>query len=63
MKNLETPILFLIFNRPDTKQKLFNEIRKAKPFQLFMDADGPGKEYPEDKDKCKQTKNIINQID
>jgi len=51
MKNLETPILFLPFNRPDTKQKLFNEIRKAKPFQLFMAADGSGKEYPEDKEK------------
>ncbi len=36
-----TPVLFLVFNRLDTTKKVFNEIKKAKPKQLFIAADGP----------------------
>ena len=38
---LKTPVLFMIFNRPDTTQQVFNAIRQAKPKQLFVAADGP----------------------
>lgn len=44
MKNnfiLQTPVLFIIFNRLDTTKQVFQEIRKAKPKQLFIAADGP----------------------
>lgn len=44
MKNefkLITPVLFLVFNRPDTTKRVFEEIRKARPKQLFIAADGP----------------------
>lgn len=42
MKNeLNVPVLFLIFNRLDTTQQVFEEIRKAKPKKLFVAADGP----------------------
>jgi hypothetical protein len=37
----KTPILFLVFNRLDTTKQVFEEIRKAKPKQLFIAADGP----------------------
>ena len=40
-KYLNTPILFLVFNRLDTTKQVFQEIRKAKPKQLFIAADGP----------------------
>lgn len=32
---LVPPVLFLIFNRLDTTQKVFNAIRQAKPKQLL----------------------------
>ncbi|MAG39954.1 hemolytic protein HlpA-like protein [Candidatus Pacearchaeota archaeon] len=38
---LNTPILYLVFNRVDTIKRTFPEIRKAKPKQLFIAADGP----------------------
>lgn len=41
MKQLKTPILFLVFNRLDTTKKVFAEIRKAKPEKLFIASDGP----------------------
>ena len=38
---LETPVLYLVFNRLDTVKQTFPEIKKAKPKQLFIAADGP----------------------
>jgi hypothetical protein len=58
-----TPILFLIFNRPDTTQLVFNEIRKAKPKQLFVAADGPRKDHPEEVDLCQKTRAIVDRVD
>jgi len=60
---LRIPILFLIFNRPDTTQKVFNAIRQAKPKQLFIAADGHREDKEGEKEKCKQAKKIIEQVD
>ena len=39
--SFDTPILFLIFNRPETTLKVFEKIRLLRPRQLFVAADGP----------------------
>jgi len=62
-EQLSTPVLFLIFNRPDTTQQVFNEIRKAKPEELFIAADGPRDNRPDDIENCKKTREIIRQVD
>ena len=61
--SLRVPVLFLIFNRPDTTQEVFNEIRRARPAQLFVAADGPRKDRPEDPDLCKKAREIVRQVD
>ena len=38
---LSTPVLFLTFNRPETTQQVFSEIRQAQPPRLYVAADGP----------------------
>ena len=60
---MNTPILFLIFNRPDTTKKVFDVIREVKPKQLFIAADGPRIGKIGEKEKCEETRKIINQID
>lgn len=60
---MKTPILFLIFNRPQVTKKVFNEIRKAKPKQLFIAADGPRKDIPSDSERCKAVRGIVEQVD
>jgi len=62
-EQFDTPILFLIFNRPDTTQQVFNQIRKVKPKYLYVAADGPRLNNNQDIESCAQTRNIINQID
>jgi len=56
-------VLFLIFNRPDTTQKVFNAIRQAKPKQLFVAADGPREGKEGEKEKCEQVRKITEQVD
>ena len=56
---MKKPIVFIIFNRPDTTSIVFKEIRKYRPEKLFVIADGPRihKEYEED--LCEETRNTV----
>ncbi len=60
---LNTPVVLIIFNRPDTTQKVFKSIRQAKPPMLLVIADGHRLEKPEDVEKCAATRAIIEQVD
>lgn len=57
------PIVFIIFNRPDTTQKVFDRIREVKPSQLFVIADGARKNKAGEAEKCQQVRQIIDTID
>lgn len=58
-KEFDAPILFLIFNRPNLTEKVLSQIRKIQPKKLFVAADGPRDSHPEDKDKCRATRECI----
>ncbi len=60
---LATPVVLLIFNRPDTTTKVFAEVAMAKPRQLFVVADGPRPDHPDDAKLCEATRAIIDQVD
>lgn len=59
----DTPILLLIFNRPDVTQQVFNQIKLIKPKYLYVAADGPRPGREDDIITCKQTRDITNQIE
>ena len=59
----ETPILFLIFNRADTTQQVFDQIRKVKPKYFYVAADGPRESVKGEKEKCEAVRDIVKQID
>lgn len=61
-KLLKTPVLFIIFNRPDTTQKVFDEIKKVKPLKIFIAADGPRNDKKNEAQNCQKTRTIIKQI-
>ena len=60
---LTTPVAILIFNRPDTTEKVFEEIRKAKPERMFVIADGPRQSVVRDKEFCELTREITENVD
>lgn len=57
------PVLLMIFNRPDTTFRVFEQIRKFKPSRLFIAADGPRENVVRDKEKCDQARDIAKQVD
>ena len=61
--SLTTPVLFLIFNRPETTEKVFSAIKKAKPSRLYIAADGPRSEYPNDAESCEISRAIATNVD
>lgn len=59
----KSPVLFVIFNRPDTTQLVFDQIRLAQPTRLYIAADGPRPGSANDAELCKQTREITRQVD
>lgn len=57
------PVLFIVFNRPDTTQKVFNRIREAKPQKLYIAADGARIGNANDEVNCKKVREIVGNID
>ena len=57
------PILFLIFNRPDTTKIVFDAIRKIQPTKLYVAADGYRENKKGEKEACELTRSIIETVD
>jgi hypothetical protein len=54
-----SPVLFLVFNRPDLVRLSFSRIREYKPAQLFVAADGPRQSVPTDIEKCREALDFV----
>lgn len=53
----DTPILFLVFNRPVTTNAVFQKIKEVQPKKLYIAADGPRNEG--ESLKCEEVKTIF----
>lgn len=62
-KELHVPVLFLIFNRPETTVRVFEAIRHARPPQLFIAADGPRPARVSEAEKCAEARKIATAVD
>jgi hypothetical protein len=60
---LNKPVLFLVFNRPDTTSRVFAAIRAAKPVRLYVAADGPRAERAGEAELCAETRRIATAVD
>ncbi|WP_210520973.1 nucleotide-diphospho-sugar transferase [Hymenobacter terricola] len=56
---LATPVLFLIFNRPDTTRAVLAAIRRARPTRLYVAADGPRPGHPTDAATCAAARAVV----
>ncbi len=62
-QSFSTPVLLIMFNRPETTARVFQAIRQARPKQLFIAADGPRPEVSEDVNNCARAREIVKTID
>jgi hypothetical protein len=62
-KPLDTAVLFLIFNRPETTARVFEAIRSAKPPRLYVAADGARDGYEGEEDRVVSARSIATAVD
>ncbi|MBD2124682.1 glycosyltransferase family 2 protein [Trichocoleus sp. FACHB-262] len=55
-----TPVVLIVFNRPDLTRLVFDAVAQAKPKKLLVVADGP--RFLEEAEKCQQARDIIKNI-
>lgn len=61
---MSTPaIAYIIFNRPRHTRETFEAIRAQRPSTLFIIADGPRPGHPTDAERCKETREVVADID
>lgn len=58
-KKFKIPILFLVFNRPEETKKVFEQILKINPSNIYVAADGPRENNESDRLKCKEVRSIF----
>jgi hypothetical protein len=56
---LQTPILYIVFNRLNAVKQSFSAIQKAKPSKLYVAADGPRKTKQGEREKCREVREYI----
>lgn len=57
------PVLIVLFDRPDVTRRLLGALRSAQPPQLFVAADGPRTGHPTDVERCRETRDVIGEVD
>ena len=57
------PILLVVFNRPEGTRRMIDALRKVAPPRLFVAADGPRPDRPEDVERCRATRAVIDEVD
>ena len=58
---LQTPVAFVLFRRPDRTQRVFEAIRRVGPKRLFLIADGPGS--ADEAAQCEAARAVVNDVD
>jgi len=57
------PVAYIVFNRPQHTQKTFAVLRELQVPVLFLIADGPRSEHPDDQQRCARVREIVEQVD
>jgi glycosyltransferase involved in cell wall biosynthesis len=61
--SVRSPVCMLVFNRPTHTARVFAAVRRARPAQLLLVADGPRPARPNDAPLCAEVRSIVSQID
>lgn len=62
-RKTQSAVLFIVFNRPDTTQLVFDSIKAAQPPRLYIAADGPRNNQDREEALCQQVRTIAQQVD
>ncbi|MFN0084288.1 MAG: glycosyltransferase family 2 protein [Blastocatellia bacterium] len=60
---METPVVIILFNRPEPTAKVFAEIRRARPRRLLLVADGPRRDRAGEAARCAAARAVAERVD
>jgi hypothetical protein len=60
---VDVPVLLIFFCRPQCFQKVFEQVKQARPSKLFLYQDGPRPHKSDDADKVRRCRDIAEDID
>lgn len=60
---VNSPVAYIVFNRPEITRQSFAVIREQRPKQLFIIADGPRESHESDLVKCAEVRDIVDNVD
>lgn len=60
---IDLPVALIFFVRPNTFQKVFDKVKKARPSKLFLIQDGPRADHPGDIENVMACRKIAEDID
>lgn len=60
---MTTPLLLLVFNRPDHTAKLIDALRPVQPKHLYVVADGPRDGVDGEAERCAKVRQLVDNID
>lgn len=60
---ITTPVLFMVFNRPEKTQQVFDSIRKVRPTKLYVAVDAPREGRQDDAENNNKVKAIVHNVD
>lgn len=60
---LRTPVLFLVFNRPEPTARVFEAIRRARPPRLYIGADGPRTDRDGESERVAEVRRLVTAVD
>lgn len=56
---VDTPVAFFVYNRPEKANRVLERIATVEPETLFVVADGPDPDDPEDERRCAETRSVV----
>jgi len=59
---LDTPVLFVVFNRPQMTAAVLRALQTVRPKRLLVAADGPRSSHPADQALCAETRQLVDRL-
>lgn len=60
--HMDTPVVLIIFNRPELTRQVLEQIEKARPSHLFIISDGPRTSKKGEDELVRQTRNVVENV-
>ena len=60
--SVTAPVAVLMFNRPDTTKRVLERVLESRPSEVFLIADGPRPNHPDDQGLCDETRAVAQSL-